>query len=287
MIGCLYAEEVLIAHTPKELFLKLNDKAKTTCILPPNKTLRIGCTKRCNNYYISALKEVARDLSYTIKIISLNSKKLNYVQLPLEIDAILSPGGHDIAPKYYIKNVTNKKRKIIEKQFKKYGKSNKRGYARDKFEFELFQEYFKNEEYSEIPILGICYGMQMLAAVKGLPLYVDIPTNLKISARRKIKDSIHLSKKSVLMPYLKKQQFKGYKNHHQAIDLKYYNSNKVSFPNTLITATSNQGRIAEIIEFENRPAIGVQFHPERSDKIAKYAIFKKFLSDACRKVTSK
>jgi gamma-glutamyl-gamma-aminobutyrate hydrolase PuuD len=288
IIAILGAKEV---QTPKKLFDELTTTKKELtqssgiCMLPPNKILRIGCTKRCNNHYVSALKEVAKELHYSIKVTTLKqNRRMNYKKLPSQIDAILSPGGHDIDPKYYTKNLSTKEKNRVNKQFKKYGKSNKKGLNRDRFEFTLFQHYFKDNSYKNIPVLGICYGTQMLAAVKGIPLYVDIPTNIKIPARRRINDKIYMNKKSTLFPYINRQSFKGYKNHHQAIDLKYYNSHKRKFSDTLITATSNGGKIAEVIEFTNRPAIGVQFHPERSNKKIKHAVIKKFLSDACRKV---
>ncbi len=252
------------------------------CKLPLTKTIVIGCTKKCNKYYLKALKEVANKLNYKIKIITLNYKQ-TYDKALSSVDAIISPGGHDIEPKYYIKYLNLAQKNKIMKNYKEFGKTNYEGKIRDNFEYNLFRVYFTNQKYKKIPILGICYGAQMLASVKGIPLYVDIKNNLNISNRRKLNDRIFMNKNSSLFNYLHKQSFVAYKNHHQAINLKFFNSHKTLFPQTKITATSNKGKIAEIVEFTNRPAIGVQFHPERSNFKVKEAIFKKFLIDACKK----
>ena len=272
----------------RNLFDKVSRHARSSqqsCTLPPERVIRVGCTHRCPRTYIDALNFVAKTLHYRVKVTTLQGGNVNFETLPKKIDAILSPGGNDIDPKYYIKHLSPQKKQATLLSFRKHGKTNTMGKKRDAFEYTLFrQHYFKDNAYRNMPVLGVCYGAQMLAAAKQIPLYVDIPTDLKIPARRKIHDAIYLNKKSHLFSYLKTQSFRGYKNHHQAIDLNFFSAHKRLFPHTKITATSNRGKIAEVIEFDNRPAVGVQFHPERSNEKTKKAVFSQFLINACRKI---
>jgi len=258
-------------------------KNNSYCELSPSEVIRIACTKKCNKHYTSAIQKVARKLKYRVEFLTLKSVNIDYNTLPYEIDGIISPGGHDIEPKYYTKSLSKEQKTKIERLFRKYGNTNKLGQTRDAFEYELFDRYLTNDNYKNIPVLGICYGMQMLAAVKQIPLYVHIPANINIRARRRVNDKITLNEKSSLIPFFKNSSFTGYKNHHQAIDMAYFNSNKSQFTDISITGTSNNNKIAEIIELHNRPAVGVQFHPERSTEKTKIAIFSHFLKNTCLK----
>ncbi len=257
---------------------------KHVCTLPTNKILRIGCTHRCGKPYIAALNRAAEELHYRIRIFTLRKGKRNYDSVLSSVDAILSPGGHDIDPKYYTQFLSQKEKNKTYKLFNRYGKSNKKGKIRDQFEFGLFQRYFSDSRYKNIPVLGVCYGMQMLASVHHIPLYVDLPANIGIPARRKIYDQTQLDSNSHLLPYMGSHTFSGYKNHHQAINLEFYKKHKSLYPDAMITGISNHGKIAEVLEFADRPAVGVQFHPERSNAHVKKALYKKFLTDACNSV---
>ncbi len=254
------------------------------CQLPRGEVLHIACTKKCARTYINALYETAQELGYNIDIYTLNySSDRDFANLPNRIDGIISPGGHDIDPRYYTRTLPPQKASSIKREFLRYGKTNYEGRKRDSYEYKLFKHYFNDDSFKDMPVLGICYGMQMLASVKNIPLYVDIKRDLNIPPRRKTEDKIYIKRDSSLIDYIGNRYFYGYKNHHQAIDLDYYNTHKSRYSDVKISATSNQGEIAEIIEFDNRPAIGVQFHPERSQTGVKRAIMRKFLTDACKK----
>lgn len=261
-----------------------------SCKLSKNEYILIGCTKKCAKTYKQAILKTAKELNYNVRFKNFNYYNTNYNAILSQVDGIISPGGHDIEPKYYTKLLTKEDKKKVKIEFKKYGKTNHKGKIRDKFEYGLFKEYIANDKYKNLPVLGICYGMQMLSAVEEIPLYVDIPTDIGIPARRKINDTVFFREKSNLNKYFKNNKITGYKNHHQAINLKYFDSlrKKGYFKNVAITGISNQGKIAEVLELKNRPAIGLQFHPERSSQITKRAIFSYFLINACNsKVNSK
>lgn len=53
-----------------------------------------------------------------------------------------------------------------------------------------------------------------------------------------------------------------------------------------MSAYSNKGLIAEAIEYVDRTALGVQYHPELSFSTAAFPVFKWFLTKACEYKTS-
>src|SRR5579859_5123816 len=68
------------------------------CTLAPGAALRIGCTVDCSEDYVeSALRQAADRLGYKIESIARIANASDAVRY----DAIVSPGGHDIDPKYF------------------------------------------------------------------------------------------------------------------------------------------------------------------------------------------
>jgi len=82
-----------------------------------------------------------------------------------------------------------------------------------------------------------------------------------------------------------RRYIRAYENHHQAIDMEYFSVHRTRFLGVRITGTSHGGKIEE--EFDNRPAVGVQFHPERSDREVLEAVYGWFLTSACLKASGK
>lgn len=235
------------------LFLALTNTAKAG-----NEILSIGCTTKCDIFYRAALRKAARSNHVNLKIIDLsNVKKVQWESL----DGILIPGGADINPQLYFSS--------IEQDLREYTQSldylvdyTVEGKKRDPFEYDLLKEYFSKEELKAFPIMGVCRGMQMLAVSQGIPLYVDIKTELGIRNRRYLYDRIHVENVESLMNKLFSNSFYGFKRHHQGIRVAYYNEHKDRWPHLHLTSYSNDGKIAESIEFLDRPIVGVQFHPE-------------------------
>lgn len=240
-------------------------------------TLTIGCTTKCSWFYRHALRNTAKQHNQKIKILDLSKQEaINWN----ELDGILIPGGADINPEYYFPS--------IEPELVEYTKKldylvnySAEGRRRDPFEFGILKEYFSNENYKDIPILGICRGMQMLAVSQGIPLYVDIKKELGIRNRRYLFDRITLTgERDSLMGQMFKHSFLGFKQHHQGIRVAYYMEHQERWPHIALTSYSNRGRIAESMEFRNRPVLGVQFHSEKDFGFERHSIFSWFLDKA-------
>jgi len=123
----------------------------------------------------------------------------------------------------------------------------------------------------------------MGSVAQGIPLYLDIKTELKIRNRRNLFDRINVSaeyKDSLVSSLYGRKKIRGFKQHHQGIRMPYYLEHQADYPLTRVTATSNNGMIAEALEYVHRPALGVQYHPEKSFTKTSFPIYKWFLSKA-------
>jgi gamma-glutamyl-gamma-aminobutyrate hydrolase PuuD len=275
-----------------DLLFTASASSNPTCVLPPDHVLRIACTVGCGKDYVVAINEVATEMGYTVEIEKFQKQSDGaYLSKLNSYDALISPGGHDIDPKYYTQKMSETEREKIVNSFKRFGNRgtlssdymSPKNLARDEHEFALMKSYFKNKSTAETPpFLGICYGMQMMAVANEIPLYVDIEDELKMIARRD-KDTINWSAKNssdYLLPL--PGSFVGKENHHQAVNLEYLKTNSTQFKNVRVHATSNDGKIAEILDFKDRKALGVQFHPEKSNSQVKKAVFGWLLERACQ-----
>ena len=232
--------------------------------------LTIGCATKCDAFFHYSLHTVARQQGQKVKIVDISLSGF-----PVEwekYDGIIMPGGADIDPKYYLP--------AVEPELQEYTRSldhlivySAEGRRRDPIEFKLLKDYFANSLLQDLPVLGVCRGMQMLAISQGIPLYVDIKTELGIRNRRYLYDKIHIEADSSLMNELFSETFRAFKRHHQGIRVSYFNEHAERWPHLSLTSFSNKGLIAESIEFSNRPVLGVQFHPENDFGFERNRIF--------------
>ena len=135
-------------------------------------------------------------------------------------------------------------------------------YYRDTLEFALIG---KAKEL-EMPVLGICRGLQIFNVYHGGSLYADIPIDFDTSEVHRCKDTyncdheLRVTKKSGLYEISAAQNGWVNSNHHQGIQ-------RIGTGIRAIART-NDGLI-EAIEYddpENMPFfMGVQWHPERMD----------------------
>jgi gamma-glutamyl-gamma-aminobutyrate hydrolase PuuD len=258
-----------------------------SCELPKGEKLRIGCSFDCRFFYRFRLNLLALKRGYSLEFVDLRKEK-DLGESLKAIDGILLPGGADIHPLYYLDSVSSDLREYTKKHLHLV-KFSKEGTERDPFEYSLVKKYSEDESLKNVPMLGICRGMQMMAVAQGIPLYLDIKTELGIRNRYNRFDQIEVvslpdSTSSSLMYALYSDHiFKGFKLHHQGIRVPYYDQHSSDFPLARVSAYSNDGKIAEALEYLHRPALGVQFHPERSFSEASDPILGWFLKKSCEK----
>ncbi len=237
------------------------------CVPKNNRKLVIGHSYDLNWWMRNRLHTSALVLGYEIEFFDLRTQA-SVADALLKVDAVVVPGGADIHPKLY----------SSEAQFYV---STPEGPGRDEFELKTFQTYLSDARFSSLPLLGICRGMQMMAVAQGVPLVQDLKEELGIKNRYYRFDQVDVPKASSVMSELFPEgKALGFKIHHQ--------NPKRSVLDTLkdkvkVTATSMDQQIVEAIELIERPAIGVQFHPEQSFPTVKHSIFRWLLDGACAK----
>jgi len=258
-------------------FLILFFAASTTwakCELPPEESIKIGCSYECGFANSLRLKIAASLTGHKVELIDMGTDlaKIN------QVDAFLIPGGADIHPRIYRDQVDKYAQKRID-DFSSYYRPSKEGESRDIFESQLLKLYNEEEKFAYVPLLGICRGMQMMGVAQGLPLYQDIEAELKIPNREYLFDKVDIPQGPTIMSAIfPSGKFYATKYHHQGISVPYYFSNHERFSRVRLTAFSHDKKIAEAIEYSHRPALGVQFHPEYS---LPSDIFEWFLNKAC------
>lgn len=173
-------------------------------------------------------------------------------------DGLILSGGPDIDPIHYGQPIHRLCGEINE--------------PRDDFEFKLM----KAAKAQDIPILGICRGIQMINVYFGGTLFQDVSLKDKDVIQHSQKGSrgkgcqtITVEENSFFHQILDSTAYVN-SYHHQSID-------QVA-PGFKVTAVAVDG-IVEAIEHEDKKIYGVQFHPEmmHENDPKMLAIFKKFI----------
>jgi len=126
--------------------------------------------------------------------------------------------------------------------------------------------------------------MQMMSVASGVPLYLDIKTELGIkNPKKKFQAFSTIRSDSQIAEWFPRGMKWVWENHHQGFRYDYYKENAHLFPRLSVTASSYRDRIVEAIEWDHRPAIGVQFHPESSPPKVARRVFNWLLIQGCEK----
>lgn len=249
-----------------------------SCKLSKEQTLEIACTWNCNKWVKKALKKRAKKNKYNINITNIFNRSVDLSQF----DGFILPGGADINPSYYINEVIEPELQALIRKRDYLVNYTEEGKKRDPFEYNFLKNYFSKESMSSTPVLGICRGMQMLTVSQGIPLVTDIKTEFGIRNRIWALDRVRVTdSRSLIKKIVGRKSFRGVELHHQGLRLDYFNRHRDLWPHLKVTGVSNKKRIAEVLEFSNRPVLGVQFHPEYTFGKVRRSIFDWLLNSSC------
>ena len=163
-----------------------------------------------------------------------------------DIDGLLLTGGPDIDPVHY----DEERHETTDINA-----------ARDKLELSLYKWAIEKD----LPVFGICRGIQIMNVAIGGSLYQDIPSQFTYRLTHKVlvnkDDSWHdikIQSGSLLNQITGDTTAQVNSRHHQSL--------KVIGEGFTVTAQSNDGIIEAIEDRSKRFMLGVQYHPERMFK---------------------
>jgi len=212
--------------------------------------ITIGISKALPEKYYGNYTNWLTTADSTIECIDLYHMPLDSALLLLEgCSGLVISGGPDVYPGRYDRAEDTIKCGTID-------------YFRDTLEWSLI----KKAKELQMPILGICRGLQIFNIYHGGSLYPDIQTDLDTLVTHRCKDtyncnhSLKVSKGSGLFSISGERQGIVNSNHHQGIH---------RLGKGLKAIARTDDGLIESIEYEDRENmpffLGVQWHPERME----------------------
>lgn len=160
------------------------------------------------------------------------------------LDGLIISGGNDVDPLLYGERPGPKIGAVSD--------------IRDRQDL-LLTEYAVSR--SEIPVLGICRGIQILNVAFGGTLYQDLESEGRMThsfftyPRDRYTHGIRIEKDSLLYELYRKEQIQVNSFHHQAV--------KQPGRGLTVSGVSEPDGVIEALEYRDHPcAIGIQWHPE-------------------------
>lgn len=247
-LGCcsVQAQRWKKVPTLSPALTQLNQKVDSLSLLTSKRSPLIGISSEtlpkriCVNAAYAQSVALAGGIPYIIPVTD-NVEVLR--QIVSQLDGIVFTGGEDIQPDYYGEKPNEKLEEVSPE--------------RDTFDLMLM----KLATDRNIPILGICRGLQLMNVAMGGTLYQDLPTQhpSNINHRQKIAGTtpthtVSLIPNSKIAEVLGKTELNVNTFHHQAI--------KNLAPGFKITGWSPDSVVEAIEAYPIRSIMGVQFHPE-------------------------
>lgn len=212
------------------------------------------------NNYINAIEEHGGEVQLLIR------NRGTSKEFVADIEGLILPGGGDIHPRYFNQDWHPKIKNVNQ--------------ARDELEISIFEEAFKED----IPVFGICRGIQVMSVAMGGSLYQDIEsvypqealTHPSVSGKDS-RHNIEIETDSMLGSIIGESIEQINSAHHQAVD---------DIGEGFVVTARSEDDIIEVIENPSKPfMVGVQYHPERMTRNEKFRehrrkLFNAFLSAA-------
>ena len=192
-----------------------------------------------NNTYVNAVLE-SGGIPLIIPIIKVFNDINQYLDL---LDGMIFTGGEDVSSLSFGEEPIKEVDTICT--------------ARDKHELELFKRAYERN----LPILGICRGLQIINTGLGGTLYQDINIQLPNSLGHLCTHNVHqgyhtitILEDSMLYNFLKEEKLVVNSQHHQSV--------KALGRDLKITSKTRDGVVESIESTNKKWVLGVQFHPE-------------------------